>query len=64
LAEFKPDLVIYNAGTYILVGYPFGKLDISVEGIKSSDEIVFKTAKDHQIPIVMLMRLACVLIYN
>ncbi len=56
LAEFKPDLIIYNAGTDILVGDPLGKLDITADGIKSRDELVFKTAKDRQIPIVMLTR--------
>ncbi len=56
MAEFKPDLIIYNAGTDILVGDPLGNLDISADGIKSRDELMFKTAKDHQIPIVMLTR--------
>jgi hypothetical protein len=56
LNEFKPDLIIYNAGTDILVNDPLGKLDISPDGIKSRDEIVFKTAKSYEIPIVMLTR--------
>ncbi len=58
MAEFKPDLIIYNAGTDILVGDPLGKLDISGDGIKLRDEIVFKIAKDSKIPIVMLTRFA------
>ncbi len=59
LAEFKPDLIIYNAGTDILVGDPLGNLDISAHGIKSRDEILFKIAKERQIPIVMLTRFVC-----
>ena len=31
LDEFKPDVVVYNAGTDILVGDPLGILDISAE---------------------------------
>jgi histone deacetylase 11 len=49
---------MYNAGTDILVGDPLGKLDLSVDGIKLRDEIVFKMAKDSKIPIAMLTRFA------
>jgi histone deacetylase 11 len=56
LNEFSPDLIIYNAGTDILFGDPIGKLNISDDGIKSRDEIVFKFAKDFQLPVVMLLR--------
>jgi len=31
LDSFKPDLVVYNAGTDILVGDPLGNLDITPE---------------------------------
>ncbi len=58
MAEFKPDLIIYNAGTDILAFDPLGKLHVSPHGIKLRDELVFKTAKDRQIPIVMLTRFA------
>lgn len=56
LNEFQPDLIIYNAGTDILVDDPLGKLNVSSDGIKLRDEMVFKTAKDRGIPIVMLTR--------
>lgn len=29
LEEFKPNLVVYNAGTDILLGDPLGRLDIT-----------------------------------
>ena len=64
LNEFKPDLIIYNAGTDILVNDPLGKLDISGEGIKSRDEIVFRIAKDRQIAIVMLTRFVCYQVFK
>lgn len=31
LDSFKPDLVVYNAGTDILIGDPLGNLDITPE---------------------------------
>ncbi len=56
MTDYTPDLIIYNAGTDILVGDPLGKLDISADGIKLRDEIVFKIAKEKRISIVMLTR--------
>ena len=52
---FKPDLVIYNAGTDILTGDPLGALDISAPGIVKRDEMVFQKATDAKTPIVMLL---------
>ncbi|KAK9273685.1 hypothetical protein L1049_018495 [Liquidambar formosana] len=52
--KFKPELVVYNAGTDILNGDPLGRLKISPEGIAMRDEKVFKFARDNCIPIVML----------
>jgi len=50
----KPDLIIYNAGTDILQGDPEGQLSISMAGIIQRDEIVFRQAKNRQIPILYL----------
>jgi histone deacetylase 11 len=55
LAEFKPDLIIYNAGTDILSNDPLGSLDISPQGVIKRDEIVFGRALNAKIPIVMLL---------
>ncbi len=52
---FKPDLVIYNAGTDVLTGDPLGALDISAEGIVKRDEMVFQKALAEKTPIVMLL---------
>ncbi|EDV24513.1 uncharacterized protein TRIADDRAFT_25844, partial [Trichoplax adhaerens] len=54
LDEFKPDIVIYNAGTDILDGDPLGGLCISAQGVIKRDEIVFKETRFRNIPIVML----------
>lgn len=40
--EFKPDFIIYNAGTDILEGDPLGWLDVTAEGVVKRDEFVFK----------------------
>ena len=43
-AEFKPDFVVYNAGTDCMVGDPLGCMNISEEGIVARDEVVFRHA--------------------
>ena len=53
--DFQPEMIIYNAGTDCLVGDPLGNLDISAEGIVQRDELVFRVAKEANIPIVMLL---------
>ncbi|XP_076815297.1 histone deacetylase 11-like isoform X2 [Clavelina lepadiformis] len=54
LAEFNPDLIVYNAGTDILDGDPLGCLSISPTGIIKRDHLVFSCARKKNIPIVML----------
>lgn len=44
LDSFKPDLIIYNAGTDILDGDPLSGLSISRECVIARDEIVFELA--------------------
>jgi len=53
LAEFTPDLLVYNAGTDSLSGDPLGLLDLSPQAIVKRDEIVFSRARQRNIPIVM-----------
>ncbi|EJD74475.1 hypothetical protein LOAG_18214 [Loa loa] len=55
LSEFRPDIIVYNAGTDCLRGDPLGLLSISSKGIRKRDEIVFKMARDRHIPVVMLL---------
>ena len=42
LESFKPDFVIYNAGTDCMIGDPLGGLSLSEACIKKRDEIVFE----------------------
>ncbi|XP_028029810.1 histone deacetylase 11 [Bombyx mandarina] len=52
--EFKPDIVVYNAGTDILDTDPLGHMSISECGIIKRDEYVFEMCKGLRVPIVML----------
>jgi histone deacetylase 11 len=53
--KFKPDFIIYNAGTDILAGDPLGGVNITKEGIIQRDEKVFRKARENNIPILMLL---------
>lgn len=55
LDAFKPDMIIYNAGTDILAGDPLGGLDVSAKAVSKRDEMVFRRARRDGIPIVMLL---------
>ncbi len=51
----KPDLIIYNAGTDIYEKDPLGGMNVSKEGIIKRDEIVFESAIENNVPILMLL---------
>ena len=54
--RFKPDFIVYNAGTDCLDGDPLGHLTISGDTIVARDELVFKYAyQEAKVPIVMLL---------
>jgi histone deacetylase 11 len=53
--QFKPDMVIYNAGTDILEGDPLGRMSVSAGGVIQRDEKVFRHALMEGAPIVMLL---------
>uniref|UniRef100_A0A1B0D3C3 Histone deacetylase n=1 Tax=Phlebotomus papatasi TaxID=29031 RepID=A0A1B0D3C3_PHLPP len=55
LAEFSPEVIVYNAGTDILDGDPLGALAVSPDGVIQRDEEVFRRAISAKIPIVMLL---------
>jgi histone deacetylase 11 len=48
-------MIIYNAGTDCLEHDPLGNLNISPEGIKMRDELMFLFALKRKIPIVMIL---------
>lgn len=51
----QPDIIFYNAGSDIYKQDPLGRLSISQNGIIQRDEMVFRYAKKHNIPIVMTL---------
>lgn len=53
--EFKPDIVIYVAGTDVLEGDPLGGLSLSKQAVIERDERVFQAARARDTPIVMLL---------
>ena len=54
LSEFHPDIIVFNAGTDVLEGDPLGNLAVTEQGIILRDELVFKSARERNIPIFML----------
>jgi len=55
IQQHDPQIIFYQAGVDILATDKIGKLSISQEGCKQRDEIVFATAKKHNLPIVAVM---------
>ena len=53
--SFKPDFIIYNAGTDILKGDPVGKVSISEGGIVKRDEKIIGMSTSRNIPVVMVL---------
>jgi histone deacetylase 11 len=51
----KPDFIIYNAGTDILIGDRLGGMKVSAQGIIKRDAMVFHEALTRSIPVVMLL---------
>ncbi|OMJ75608.1 hypothetical protein SteCoe_25228 [Stentor coeruleus] len=52
---FRPDFILYNAGTDCMQGDPLGNLNISSSGIIKRDEIVFTHSIENHIPILMVL---------
>lgn len=52
---FRPALVFYNAGVDVLRGDRFGRLALSLEGVKRRDERVFRFVKGLGVPLVVVM---------
>ena len=54
--EFRPDFVVYNAGTDCMRGDPLGCLKVSEQGIIDRDEVVFRHAyEQNKVPILMVL---------
>ena len=55
IEKVKPDFAFYLSGVDILKTDKFGKLDISIDGCKQRDEIVFSKLRKHNIPCAVAM---------
>lgn len=53
--DFSPQFILYQAGVDILESDKFGRLNISFEGCKQRDEIVYEFAKKNSIPVTATM---------
>ena len=53
--QCSPDLIIYNAGTDIHENDPLGALGVSADGIIARDEHVFRTARNLNVPVAMVL---------
>ncbi len=51
----QPDLIIYNAGSDVLLGDALGQMNITRKGMIKRDEIVFEYAMKSKIPILMVL---------
>lgn len=55
LQQLQPDFVFYLSGVDILSTDKFGKLQVSMEGCKQRDEIVFSYCRKYNIPCTVAM---------
>jgi acetoin utilization deacetylase AcuC-like enzyme len=53
LRQFEPDLICYVAGADPYRNDQLGGLDLSVEGLKKRDELVFRVARARNIPVMV-----------
>src|SRR6516162_5891593 len=53
LRQFEPDLMCYIAGADPYEGDQLGGLNLSIEGLKKRDELVFKVARARNIPVMV-----------
>lgn len=54
-STFKPELVVYNAGTDCMSGDPLGLLNISPQGVIRRDEAIFEMCLSRKVPLVMIL---------
>jgi acetoin utilization deacetylase AcuC-like enzyme len=53
LRQFAPDLICYIAGADPYREDQLGGLALTIEGLKKRDELVFRAAKSHRIPVMV-----------
>lgn len=55
LRDFKPDLVLYDAGVDVYKNDPLGRLDISLEAIAKRDRLVLEKCLTSRIPVATVI---------
>lgn len=55
IAQVKPDFAFFLSGVDILASDKFGKLQVSMEGCRRRDELVFTQLRRHNIPCTVAM---------
>jgi acetoin utilization deacetylase AcuC-like enzyme len=55
VADFRPDLVIYQSGVDALQGDRLGRLSLSPAGLIARDETVFRFTKENGIPVAITL---------
>lgn len=55
LTDFTPDFIFFQSGVDVLATDKLGKLELTLSGCKKRDEIVLKTAKELNTPLVAAM---------
>jgi acetoin utilization deacetylase AcuC-like enzyme len=55
VADFRPDLVLYQAGVDVLAGDRLGRLSLSLAGVMARDEAVVRFANERGIPVAITL---------
>lgn len=55
LEDFKPDLVLYQAGADPYQDDQLGSLELTIEGLKRRDELVFQACHDRRVPVAVTL---------
>ena len=55
ISDNQPNMIFYQAGVDPLAGDRFGRLALSMNGLRQRDELVIKSCADREIPIVVTM---------
>ncbi len=55
LRQFQPELICYVAGADPYREDKLGGLDLTIEGLKRRDELVFRAARAHDIPVMVTL---------
>ena len=53
--EFQPDILLYLSGADALITDSLGRLDISFDGLKERDRLVFSRARSKSLPICLVL---------